>query len=104
MKRRPTPPRYEAAVYQDDPDAIATVNVFDPDRNAEIPVEIGYYYHGTSGSTIYLLSDVRSKQLLSEANSIELVRFARSRPSATTPKRDAKPAASYRPRTGPSQS
>jgi hypothetical protein len=103
MKRRPMQPRYEAAVYQDDPDAIATVNVFDPDRNAVIPAEIGYYYHGKSSSTIYLLTDIRSKQLLSEANSIELVRFAKSRPSATAPKRDAKPAASYRQRTGPSQ-
>ena len=78
MKRRPMQPRYEAAVYQDDPDAIATVNVFDPERDAVIPVEIGYYYHGKSGSTIYLLSDVRSKsrrltkpQILVHAVSVE---------------------------------
>ncbi len=103
MKRKQTISKYEAAVYQDDPDAIATVSVFDPNRNKVIPVEIGFYYHGKSQSTIYLLNDVRSKQLLSEATSIDLVRFTKSRPSNTKPKRDAKPAQSYRPDLGPSR-
>jgi len=93
--------KYQAAVYQDDPDAIATVNVFDPDQNAVIPVEIGYYYHGKTGSTILLLNDARSKQLLSEASEIDLVRFSRSRPSKRGKKPSPKPAASYRPVSQP---
>lgn len=104
MSRKKPKPRYEAAVYQDDPDAIATVRVFDPDRDSVIPVEIGYYYHGKSGSTIYLLNDVRSKQLLSEATSIDLVRFTKTRPTNQAPKLDIKPAGTYRPTLGPSRS
>ncbi|QDS97037.1 hypothetical protein [Adhaeretor mobilis] len=97
MSPKPRKPSYEAAVYQDDPDAIATVSVFDPDRNAVVPVEIGYYYHDKSVGSIYLLADVRSKQLLAEATSIDLVRFTKSRPSKISPNKDAKPAQSYRP-------
>ncbi len=103
MRRETPKPSYEAAVYQDDPDAIATVSVFDPDRNATLPVEIGYYYHDKSVGKIYLLGDVRSRQLLSEASAIDLVRFTKSRPSNAAPKQDAKPAASYRPVAGPNR-
>lgn len=101
MSRKPPKPSYEAAVYQDDPDAIATVSVFDPDRNAVVPVEIGYYYHDKSVGSIYLLGDVRSRQLLAEANSIDLVRFTKSRPSKSAAKQKVKQAPSYRPVTGP---
>ncbi|TWT41516.1 hypothetical protein [Botrimarina hoheduenensis] len=103
MSRRTPKPRYEAAVYQDDPDAIATVSVFDPDRNSTIPVEIGFYYHEKTVGKIYLLGDVRSRQLLSEADAIDLVRFTKSRPSDAAPKQDVKPAASYRPVAGPTR-
>lgn len=104
MRRKAAKPRYEAAVYQDDPDAIATVSVFDPDRDSVIPVEIGYYYHGKSGSTIHLLNDVRSKQLLSEATSIDLVRFTKTRPTNQAQKLNIKSAGTYRPTLGPSRS
>ncbi|MEM8864190.1 MAG: hypothetical protein AAGF31_01435 [Planctomycetota bacterium] len=103
MSSRTPKPSYEAAVYQDDPDAIATVSVFDPDRNAVIPVEIGYYYHDKSVGTIHLLSDVRSRQLLSEASSIDLVRFTKSRPTTGGPKQEIKQAPSYRPTAGPNR-
>lgn len=98
MRRKQPSSKCEATVYQDDPDAIAIV--FDPDRNEVIPVEIGFYYHCKTGSTIYLLNDARSKQLLSEAQCIDLVRFSKSLPSKTT----TKPKAKQRPVTAPSRS
>ncbi|MAT70106.1 MAG: hypothetical protein CMJ58_11365 [Planctomycetaceae bacterium] len=101
MKRKQTRENYEPAVYHDDPDAIATVNVFDAERDEVIPVEVGYYYHGKSGSTLFLLGDPRSKQLLWEASQIQLTRFSRSKPSAKHPQRTAQPAASYRPVASP---
>ena len=103
MRKKRTSTKYEAAVYQEDPDAIATVHVFDPDQNKLIPVEVGYYYHGKSGSTIYLQNDPRTKQMLWEASEVHLTRFTRTRPTSTKPERNPKPAASYRPIAGPTR-
>lgn len=103
MKRKQNSTKYEPAIYQDDPDAIATVQVFDPDQGAVIPVEIGYYYHGKTGSTIFLLNDPRTKQMLWESNEIQLTKFSRSRPTSHKPDRQPMPVASYRPVAGPSR-
>lgn len=88
--------KYEAPVAKDEPDALATVSVFDPDLDTTISVEIGFYFHERTAGTIILLDDVGNKDLLENASEIILKKLIKSRPTDQQPGRKFKPANSYR--------
>lgn len=90
MKAQRTSSRFEPAIYQDSPDAIAVVHVHDHGRDNLIEVPIGEYFHDKHTSKIILRQDERSRQMLAEAKEILLKSNRKRRASATAKKKQFK--------------
>lgn len=82
--------RFDPAIYEDPPDAIAVVNVFDHGRDTIVEVPIGEYFHDSEASKIILNKDERAKQMLSEAKEILLKSNGKKRPAAKSSQKASK--------------